>query len=124
MGSLAAQYYLSHKTVHFLRENMRADCSMDDFLQFICQAEEYALFPVRHNEDNINKDLARELGVKSSLPFDSPALKVMLMIKCYLLEVSLPNQDYAIDLKNVLDQIIRIIHVRYLVNVSYNCKKY
>ncbi|KAF7284822.1 hypothetical protein GWI33_021579 [Rhynchophorus ferrugineus] len=110
LGMLGCQYYLSYKTVHFLSENMLPDNSIDDLLLLICQVEEYKLFPVRHNEDNINKDLARELDVRSNFPFDSPSLKVLLMIKCYLLDANLPNQEYVLDLKSVLDQIIRIIH--------------
>lgn len=57
------------------------------------------------------RDLARELGVNSSFAYDAPSLKALLMIKCYLLDVNLPNQEYVLDLKQVLDQIIRIIHV-------------
>lgn len=110
LGMLGCQYYLSYKTVHFLSENMQFDNSIDDLLSLICQVEEYKLFPVRHNEDNINKDLARDLDIKSNFPFDSPSLKVLLMIKCYLLDANLPNQEYVLDLKSVLDQIIRIIH--------------
>ncbi|CAH1957874.1 unnamed protein product [Acanthoscelides obtectus] len=52
---LAAQYYLSHKTIHFLSEHMEPDSSIEDLLNLICQVEEYRLLPVRHNEDNINR---------------------------------------------------------------------
>nr|CAH7750403.1 unnamed protein product [Callosobruchus chinensis] len=110
LGVLAAQYYLSHKTIHFLSENMEPDSSIEDLLNLICQVEEYRLLPVRHNEDNINRDLVRDLGIRTNFAFDSPALKALLMIKCYLMDVNLPNQEYVLDLKSVLDQIIRIIH--------------
>ncbi|KAJ8934567.1 hypothetical protein NQ318_017266 [Aromia moschata] len=110
LGMLAAQYYLSYKTLYFLSENIRPDSSMEDLLKLICQVEEYRLLPVRHNEDNINRDLVRELGIKSSFPYDSPALKTLIMVTCYLLDINLPNQEYVLDLKSVLDQIIRIIH--------------
>ncbi|XP_018561947.1 activating signal cointegrator 1 complex subunit 3 isoform X3 [Anoplophora glabripennis] len=110
LGTLAAQYYLSYKTIYFLSENMEQNSSIDELLSLICQVEEYRLLPVRHNEDNINRDIVRELGIKTSFPYDSPCLKALLMIKCYLLDVNLPNQEYVLDLKSVLDQIIRIIH--------------
>lgn len=61
------------------------------------------------------RDIARNLGLKSSFSYDSPALKALLMIKCYLLDINLPNQEYVLDLKQVLDQIIRIIHVSYFI---------
>ncbi|ENN76138.1 hypothetical protein YQE_07311, partial [Dendroctonus ponderosae] len=112
LGLLSCQYYLSFKSVHFLSEQMEPDCSLEELLLLVCQVEEYRLFPVRHNEDNINKELARELEVRTDFAFDSPCLKVLLMLKCYLLDVSLPNQEYVLDLKSVLDQIVRIVHVR------------
>ncbi|KAJ8967760.1 hypothetical protein NQ314_002643 [Rhamnusium bicolor] len=58
LGMLGAQYYLSFKTIYFLSENICSDSSMDELLSLICQVEEYRLLPVRHNEDNINKDLS------------------------------------------------------------------
>ncbi|XP_060529591.1 activating signal cointegrator 1 complex subunit 3 isoform X2 [Cylas formicarius] len=110
LGMLSCQYYLSYKSIHFLSETMQPNNSIDELLLLICQVEEYKLFPVRHNEDNINKELARDLNVKCNFSFDSPSMKVLLMIKCYLLGAKLPNQEYVIDLKSVLDQIIRIVH--------------
>ncbi|XP_074028472.1 activating signal cointegrator 1 complex subunit obelus isoform X3 [Leptinotarsa decemlineata] len=110
LGMLAAQYYLSHKTIYFLSENLQADSSIEELLELICQVEEYRLLPVRHNEDNINRDLVKELELRTSFAYDSPCLKTLLMIKCYLLDINLPNQEYVLDLKSVLDQVIRIIH--------------
>lgn len=52
---IAAQFYLSHKTISFLSSNMEKDSTMEDLLNLIVQVEEYKLLPVRHNEDNINK---------------------------------------------------------------------
>lgn len=146
LGMLAAQYYLSYKTIHFLSENIEQNSSIDELLSLICQVEEYRLLPVRHNEDNINRylpfcfekfiffkfnhsfcyiniiyfrDVVRELGIKTSFPYDSPCLKALLMIKCYLLDINLPNQEYVLDLKSVLDQIIRIIHVSNSLKLPY-----
>lgn len=55
LGMLAAQYYLSYKTIYFLSENLQPDSSIEDLLDLTCQVEEYRLLPVRHNEDNINR---------------------------------------------------------------------
>ncbi|XP_072381205.1 activating signal cointegrator 1 complex subunit 3-like isoform X2 [Diabrotica undecimpunctata] len=120
LGHLAAQYYLSYKTVYFLSETMQPDSSIEEMLELICQVEEYKLIPVRHNEDNINRDLVRQIELKTSFAYDSPALKVLLMIKYYLLDLNLPNQEYVLDLKNVLDQIIRIIHAMMNLSASRN----
>ncbi|XP_056637201.1 activating signal cointegrator 1 complex subunit 3-like isoform X1 [Diorhabda sublineata] len=118
LGVLAAQYYLSYKTIYFLSENMSENSSIEEMLELICQVEEYKLIPVRHNEDNINRDLVRNIQLRTSFGYDSPALKVLLMIKYYLLDLNLPNQEYVLDLKNVLDQIIRIIHA--MMNLAAN----
>lgn len=50
-----------------------------------------------------------DLNMKTRLSFDSPHLKVLLLIKCYLTDKKLPNQEYVVDLKSVFDQVIRII---------------
>ncbi|XP_066155619.1 activating signal cointegrator 1 complex subunit 3-like [Euwallacea fornicatus] len=120
LGLLGCQYYLSYKSIYFLSENMEHYNSIDELLTLICQVEEYRLFPVRHNEDNINKELARQLDIVTNFPFDSPCLKVLLMVKCYLLDINLPNQEYVLDLKSVLDQIIRIIHAMMNLAASRN----
>jgi hypothetical protein len=39
----------------YLHHNVAEDSSLDDLLTNMCQVEEYALFPVRHNEDKINR---------------------------------------------------------------------
>ncbi|KYB27053.1 activating signal cointegrator 1 complex subunit 3 [Tribolium castaneum] len=109
LGQIAAQYYLSCKTVLNLDQNMSRDSSFDDLLAHMCHVEEYALFPVRHNEDKINRHLTLDLNVKTRQPFDSPHLKVLLLIKCYLSDKKLPNQEYVVDLKTVFDQVIRIM---------------
>ncbi|CAG9769327.1 unnamed protein product [Ceutorhynchus assimilis] len=110
LGMLSSQYYLSYKSIHFLSESMEPNNSIEELLTLICQVEEYKLFPVRHNEDIINREWCKKLDIKTSFPFDSPYLKVLIMLKCYLLNKNLPNQEYILDLKSVLDQIIRIIH--------------
>jgi activating signal cointegrator complex subunit 3 len=109
LGQLAAQYYLSCKTMLYLHNNVAEDSSLDDLLTNMCQVEEYALFPVRHNEDKINRHLVMDMNLKTRQPFDSPHLKVLLLIKCYLSDKKLPNQEYVVDLKTVFDQVIRII---------------
>ncbi|KAJ8984827.1 hypothetical protein NQ317_013026 [Molorchus minor] len=120
IGILGAQYYLSYKTISFLSENIQQDNSIDELLRLICQVEEYRLLPVRHNEDNINRDMVREIGITTSFQYDSPELKALIMITCYLLDVNLPNQEYVLDLKSVLDQIIRIIHATMNLAASRN----
>ncbi|KAK9889219.1 hypothetical protein WA026_004497 [Henosepilachna vigintioctopunctata] len=109
LGHLAAKYYLSYKTVIYLDKEVVQKSSIVDLIFAMCQAEEYALFPVRHNEDKINKQLIRDLNLQIGMSPDSPHLKVYLLIYCYINGIELPNQEYVIDLKTVFDQIVRII---------------
>ncbi|KAL3290201.1 hypothetical protein HHI36_023560 [Cryptolaemus montrouzieri] len=109
LGHLAAKYYLTYKTVVFFNKEIQEKSSIVDLLITMCKAEEYALFPVRHNEDKINKQLMRDLNLQIAMSPDSPHLKVYLLIYCYINGIELPNQEYVIDLKTVFDQIIRII---------------
>lgn len=53
-GRVASYYYLSHKTMFHFQNNLKHDCSISELLNIMCHAEEYAVFPVRHNEDKIN----------------------------------------------------------------------
>lgn len=53
--------------------------------------------------------LVNDMNIKTRLPYDSPHLKVMLLLKCYLSDKKLPNQEYVLDLKSVFDQILRIL---------------
>lgn len=39
--------------LHF-QNSLQRDSSIFELLSIMCQAEEYAVFPVRHNEDKIN----------------------------------------------------------------------
>ncbi|XP_045481609.1 activating signal cointegrator 1 complex subunit 3-like [Harmonia axyridis] len=109
LGHLAARYYLTYKTIVYFEKVIKERSSIDDLLITLCQAEEYALFPVRHNEDKINKQMMCDLKLNIGLGPDSPHLKIYLLIYCYMNGVELPNQEYVIDLKSVFDQIIRII---------------
>lgn len=43
--------------------------------------------------------------------YDSPHLKVNLLLQMYLNDLELPNQEYTVDLKSVLDQALRILQV-------------
>lgn len=55
------------------------------------------------------RHLLIDLNMKTRHNLDSPHLKVLLLIKCYLSDKKLPNQEYVVDLKTVFDQVIRIL---------------
>uniref|UniRef100_A0A8B9PMV7 Activating signal cointegrator 1 complex subunit 3 n=1 Tax=Apteryx owenii TaxID=8824 RepID=A0A8B9PMV7_APTOW len=72
-------------------------------------AEEYTDLPVRHNEDQMNSELAKHLPIEvSPHSFDSSHTKTHLLLQAHFSHAKLPCPDYATDTKTVLDQAIRI----------------
>lgn len=88
---------------------LKRDSSVADLIEIMCNATEYAIFPVRHSEDKANQELAASLDYKTSVPMDSPHLKVLLLIYAYLSDLELPTREYVVDTKSVLDQALRIL---------------
>lgn len=109
LGTIGCYYYLSHKTVYHFSETLKRDSSIADLIEIMCFSTEYAIFPVRHNEDKTNQDIAKALDFKTNIPMDSPHLKVMLLIYAYLSDLELPTREYEVDTKSVLDQALRIL---------------
>lgn len=107
-GQISSFYYLSHKTMKHFQDTLKHNNSMFELLEYMTQAHEYSLFPVRHNEDKINAELAKILHYKVT-NFDSPHVKVSILLQMFLGNLELPNQEYIVDLKSVLDQAMRIL---------------
>nr|XP_018669768.1 activating signal cointegrator 1 complex subunit 3 [Ciona intestinalis] len=121
-GRIASFYYLSHLTLRLLNEDMRPEMPLDDLLKLLSDAQEYHELPVRHNEDSINSDLAKELPIKVDCnTFDSAHTKTLLLLVAHFQRSSLPSTDYATDLKSVLDQAIRVLqaYVDYSADVGW-----
>lgn len=60
---------------------------------------------------NLHRNLAKILNYKTN-DYDSPHVKVNILLQMYLSDIELPNQEYIVDLKSVLDQAIRILQVK------------
>ncbi|XP_009951158.1 PREDICTED: activating signal cointegrator 1 complex subunit 3-like, partial [Leptosomus discolor] len=72
-------------------------------------ADEYTDLPVRHNEDQLNSELAKHLPIEvNPHSFDSSHTKTHLLLQAHFSHAMLPCPDYATDTKTVLDQAIRI----------------
>lgn len=81
-------------------------------------AEEYAELPVRHNEDQLNGELAGQCQYEvNRLTLDSSHTKAYILLQCHFSRASFPSTDYKTDLKSVLDQALRILQVKYLYSV-------
>ena len=112
-GKIMSYYYLSHKTVRFLVSHAKPQPEFQDVLSWMCSATEFDELPVRHNEDLINAELARNLPLTvesmGDLPMWDPHMKAFLLLQAFMSRIDLPISDYVGDQTSVLDQGIRII---------------
>lgn len=112
-GKIMSYYYLSHKTVRYLMSHAKPNPTFHDVLSWLCSATEFDELPVRHNEDLINAELARNLPLSvesmGDLPLWDPHVKAFLLLQAYMSRIDLPISDYVGDQTSVLDQGIRII---------------
>ncbi|XP_061176706.1 activating signal cointegrator 1 complex subunit 3-like [Saccostrea echinata] len=110
LGRIASYYYLNHKTMRMFRDELKAECTMSDLIQILSDAEEYAQLPVRHNEDQINSELAQKVPLEvNPHTYDSSHTKTHILLQCHFGQLPLPSTDYNTDTKSVLDQAIRIL---------------
>ncbi len=84
------------------------------------EAEEYAELPVRHNEDQLNSELAQRLPLQvNPHSYDSAHTKTHLLMQAHFSRAQLPCSDYATDTKTALDNAIRICQVCVRVFLYY-----
>ena len=86
-------------------------------------AHEYAQLPVRHNEDQLNSELAAKLPLQVNMStMDSSNTKTHLLLQAHFSQLPLPSSDYNTDTKSVMDQAIRILQVS--ENTATPARKY
>lgn len=67
---------------------------------------------MRHNEDQLNSQLAQQLPLQvSPHSYDSAHTKTHLLLQAHFSHAQLPCSDYTTDTKTVLDNAIRICQV-------------
>lgn len=115
-GKIMSYYYLSHLTVRMMLSKARNNHnpSFGHVLAWVSLASEFDDLPVRHNEDLINAELAKNLplgvgGLMDHLPMWDPHVKAFLLLQAFMSRIELPISDYVGDSNSVLDQSIRII---------------
>jgi len=115
-GKIMSYYYLSHLTVRMMLSKARSahSPSFGHVLAWVSLASEFDDLPVRHNEDLINTELAKNLplgtvGLMDNLPMWDPHVKAFLLLQAFMSRIELPISDYVGDCNSVLDQSIRII---------------
>lgn len=111
---ISSYYYISHKTIRFIINNINESSNFKDCLYFLSMAIEYDELPVRHNEEYLNIEISQsvEYPVESifdkALPLWDPHIKVFLLLQAYFKRSELPSADYYQDTLTVLDQTLRI----------------
>lgn len=119
LGKISSFYYLTHRSIQLFRDTLTHDISLDNLLILLTLAYEYAQLPVRHNEDNLNEQLAKQCPLPvSAATYDSPHTKTFLLLQCYLSRLPLPSVDYVTDTKSVLDQTLRILQAMLDISAS------
>uniref|UniRef100_A0A8C9Y3Z0 Activating signal cointegrator 1 complex subunit 3 n=1 Tax=Sander lucioperca TaxID=283035 RepID=A0A8C9Y3Z0_SANLU len=108
-GRISSYYYLKHQTIRTFKERLRAELPIHELLSVLSDAEEYAELPVRHNEDQLNSQLAQQLPLQvNPHSYDSAHTKTHLLLQAHFSHAQLPCSDYNTDTKTVLDNTIRI----------------
>ncbi|XP_028326089.1 activating signal cointegrator 1 complex subunit 3 isoform X2 [Gouania willdenowi] len=108
-GRISSYYYLKHQTVRMFKERLRAELPLHELLSVLTDAEEYAELPVRHNEDQLNSQLAQQLPLQvNPHSFDSAHTKTHLLLQAHFSHAPVPCSDYTTDTKTVLDNAIRV----------------
>ncbi|CAL1546554.1 unnamed protein product [Lymnaea stagnalis] len=110
LGRIASYYYLKHGSVRTFRDTMKAECTIPELIDILSNASEYAELPVRHNEDQLNSELANQVPLEvNRTSLDSAHTKANLLLQAYFSHLALPSSDYNTDTKSVLDQAIRVL---------------
>ena len=114
-GKIMSYYYLSHLTIRMMLAKARHSplTVFGDVLAWVSLATEFDDLPVRHNEDLINAELAKNLALDTAdlmgdLPMWDPHVKAFLLLQSFMSRIDLPISDYVGDQNSVLDQSIRI----------------
>ncbi|XP_059194984.1 activating signal cointegrator 1 complex subunit 3 [Centropristis striata] len=108
-GRIASYYYLKHQTVRTFKDGLRAELPVHELLSILTDAEEFAELPVRHNEDQLNSQLAQQLPLQvNPHSYDSAHTKTHLLLQAHFSHATLPCSDYNTDTKTVLDNTIRV----------------
>ena len=110
LGNYTSFYYMSYKTAKFYRDTLKPNLSIVQIISILTLADELSHVPVRHTEDEINKQMAQELPIKDpKFNYGKACTKGHLLIQAHLCRMEMPISDYRTDLKTVLDNCIRIL---------------
>ena len=120
IGRITAYYYLDYTTASMFASRVEDMVDQESVLDVMSKATEFAELPVRHNEEHLNADLAKQVeygGMGGAM--ESPHTKTSLLIQAHIGKVPMPIADYNTDLRSVLEQTGRVLQA--LVDVTADC---
>jgi antiviral helicase SLH1 len=110
---ISSYYYLSHKTIRNLVDQVSRDSTFRDCLRFMSEAAEYNELPTRHGEELMNMEMSQQLRYPAEdlidRPIWDPHIKTYLLLQAHMSRTDLPIADYSQDTVTVLDQCLRIL---------------
>jgi len=124
LGSICSYYYLKHATVGTFSSRFEEEeevlcgplqAALPALTRLLCDAAEFDEVPVRHNEDQLNAQLAAVVPWQTataamSHEMDDPHVKAFLLLQAHMARLPLPIADYVNDTKSVLDQAARVLN--------------
>uniref|UniRef100_A0A1I8BS09 Activating signal cointegrator 1 complex subunit 3 n=1 Tax=Meloidogyne hapla TaxID=6305 RepID=A0A1I8BS09_MELHA len=126
-GRMASRYYLEHRTIRHFKERICPGMSVEQLLLCLTECPEYQEIPVRHNEDQINREIQSFLPIKlETMNWESPHVKTHLLYQAHFSRMHLPV-DYTTDQRSIIESCIRILQAMFdfcvemhLLNTSLN----
>ena len=77
---MAAFYYVKHETMFYYNEKLTKNISIPDLIRLISYSKEFEEIPLRHNEENLNEELAEQCPLKcNKKAMDSSQEKTYLL---------------------------------------------
>ncbi|KAJ1513380.1 hypothetical protein HMI54_003032 [Coelomomyces lativittatus] len=108
LGRIGAHFYIHYLTLQTFNQSVHPTMTCHAILKLISNAHEFKELPVRHNEENYNRVLAKRVPETVS-DFSCPHAKTYLLLQGYLETCELPNVDYITDTQTILSQCPRLL---------------
>ena len=109
LGQITSRYYISYQTGFLFHTRAPTVSTLEDCVRTLSDAPEFDDVPVRHNEDELNAELAKFCPWKvDALAYDDPHVKAFLLLQAKHMGIRLPIQDFVTDTTSVMAQIPRL----------------
>jgi activating signal cointegrator complex subunit 3 len=113
LGEITSNYYISYQTGYLFHTRVSSftkdTTTLEDCVRLLSDSTEFDEVPVRHNEEELNGELAKFCPWKvDSLAMGDPHVKTFLLLQARRMGIRLPIQDFVSDTTSVLQQMPRL----------------